>query len=77
MTKMTRREALFILVVESVETLVSLHSAGFERCFPCIIVTGFGVPDICSSRKFVRKISLNLKFPVLTLVDGDSYEKIG
>jgi hypothetical protein len=26
---MTRRETLFILVVESVATLVSLHSAGF------------------------------------------------
>jgi len=69
---MTKREALFILLVESVATLVSLHSAGFEQRFPCIIVTGSGVPDVCS-RKLVRKLSLDLKLPVLALVDGDVY----
>ncbi|RHN57266.1 putative DNA topoisomerase (ATP-hydrolyzing) [Medicago truncatula] len=72
MTKMTKREALFILLVESVATLVSLHSAGFEQRFPCIIVAGSGVPDVCS-RKLVRKLSLDLKLPVLALVDGDLY----
>jgi DNA topoisomerase VI subunit A len=58
---MTRREALFILVVESVVTLVSLHSAGFERCFSCIIVTGSGVPDICSSRNFFEEDKFRFK----------------
>jgi meiotic recombination protein SPO11 len=72
MTKITKREALFILLVERVATLVSLHSARFEQRFPCIIVTGSGVPDICT-RKLVRKLSLDLKLPVLALVDGDSY----
>lgn len=43
-TCLNSKETLFILVVESKAILVNLYSAGFQRRFRCIIITGSGVP---------------------------------
>ena len=40
--------------------------------FPCIIITGKGQPDI-ATRKFLRKLKMELKIPVLALVDSDPH----
>jgi meiotic recombination protein SPO11 len=63
---------LFILVVESNVTLSDLHSAKVQETYRCIIVSGSGVPDTLT-RKFLRRVSLTLKLPVLALTDGDTY----
>jgi meiotic recombination protein SPO11 len=63
---------LFILVVESNVTLSALHSAKVQETYRCIIVSGSEVPDT-STRKFLRRVSLTLKLPVLALTDGDTY----
>ncbi|KAK2450461.1 putative mitochondrial protein [Trifolium repens] len=71
-TDMESTTTLFILVVESNVTLSDLHSAKVQETYRCIIVSGSGVPDTLT-RKFLRRVSLTLKLPVLALTDGDTY----
>ncbi|GFY82864.1 Spo11/DNA topoisomerase VI, subunit A protein [Actinidia rufa] len=44
----------------------------FYNRFPCIIVTAKGQPDV-ATRLFLRKMKMELKLPVLALVDSDPY----
>jgi DNA topoisomerase VI subunit A len=58
--------------VESNAMLTILHSAKFHEKYKCIIISGSGMLDV-ASRKFVNKVSLHLKLPVLVLMDGDIF----
>ena len=44
----------------------------FYKKYPCIVITGKGQPDV-ATRLFLRKITDQLKIPVLALVDSDPY----
>lgn len=64
--------AMFILVVESSVMLIALHRCNFEKRYRCIIVNGSGEASV-STRKFIKRLSLDLKLPVLVVTDGDMY----
>ncbi|KAL6537659.1 DNA topoisomerase 6 subunit A [Orobanche hederae] len=63
-------DALFILVVEKHVTFDRLKEDRFYECFPCIIVTRKGQPNV-GMRQFLRKMKMELKLPVFALVDCD------
>lgn len=65
-------DALFILLVEKDAAYMRLAEDRFYNRFPCIIVTAKGQPDV-STRLFLRKMKMELKLPVLALVDSDPY----
>jgi meiotic recombination protein SPO11 len=65
-------DAKFILLVEKDAAFMRLSEDRFYRRFPCIIITGKGQPDI-ATRKFLRKLKMELKIPVLALVDSDPH----
>ncbi|BFG36053.1 hypothetical protein CerSpe_223270 [Prunus speciosa] len=65
-------DALFILLVEKDAAYIRLAEDRFYNRFPCIIVTAKGQPDV-ATRLFLRKMKLELKLPVLALVDSDPY----
>ncbi|WOG91237.1 hypothetical protein DCAR_0310485 [Daucus carota subsp. sativus] len=65
-------DALFILLVEKDAAYMRLAEDRFYNRFPCIIVTAKGQPDV-ATRLFLRKMKLELKLPVLALVDSDPY----
>lgn len=44
----------------------------FYNKYPCIVVTGKGQPDV-ATRLFLKRITDELKIPVLALVDSDPY----
>ncbi|XP_058726217.1 DNA topoisomerase 6 subunit A-like [Vicia villosa] len=71
-TKINNKGALFILLVESHVILTILHSVKFHKKYKRIIISGYVMLDV-DLRKFVKKISLHLKLPVLPLMDGDSF----
>lgn len=62
--------AKFILVVESSSMLIALHRCNFEKKYRCIIVNGSGSPSV-STRKFIKRLTLELNLPVLVITDGD------
>jgi DNA topoisomerase VI subunit A len=49
-TNITHTEALFILVVESISILANLHATKFDERFSCIIVSGSGIPCMCTKK---------------------------
>ncbi|WCJ34597.1 DNA topoisomerase 6 subunit A [Euphorbia peplus] len=65
-------DALFILLVEKDAAYMRLAEDRFYNRFPCIIVTAKGQPDV-ATRLFMRKMRMELKLPVLALVDSDPY----
>ncbi|KAL9227499.1 hypothetical protein vseg_003182 [Gypsophila vaccaria] len=65
-------DALFVLLVEKDAAFMRLAEDRFYNRFPCIIITAKGQPDV-ATRLFLRKIKLELKLPVLALVDSDPY----
>jgi meiotic recombination protein SPO11 len=67
-----RSEALFILLLEKECTLKELRQTHFYARFPCILITGPGQPDV-PTRLLLRKLSVDLKLPVVGLVDCDPH----
>ncbi|PPD92328.1 hypothetical protein GOBAR_DD10732 [Gossypium barbadense] len=65
-------DALFILLVEKDAAYIRLAEDRFYNRFPCIIVTAKGQPDV-ATRLFLKKMKMELKLPVLALVDSDPY----
>ncbi|XP_052203725.1 DNA topoisomerase 6 subunit A [Diospyros lotus] len=65
-------DAVFILLVEKDAAYMRLAEDRFYNRFPCIIVTAKGQPDV-ATRLFLRKMKMELKLPVLALVDSDPY----
>ncbi|GAY50338.1 hypothetical protein CUMW_125790 [Citrus unshiu] len=67
-----KSDAMFILLVEKDAAYIRLAEDRFYNRFPCIIVTAKGQPDV-ATRLFLRKMKMELKLPVLALVDSDPY----
>ncbi|GAB2226926.1 hypothetical protein Droror1_Dr00008724 [Drosera rotundifolia] len=67
-----RSDALFILLVEKDAAYVRLAEDRFYNRFPCVIITAKGQPDV-ATRLFLRKLKMELRIPVLALVDSDPY----
>lgn len=65
-------DALFVLLVEKDAAFMRLAEDRFYNRFPCIIVTAKGQPDV-ATRLFLRRLKIELKLPVLALVDSDPY----
>ncbi|XP_048464445.1 meiotic recombination protein SPO11 isoform X2 [Rhincodon typus] len=65
--------AKFVLVVEKDATFQRLLDDDFcTKLFPCIIITGKGVPDL-STRLMVRKLWDILHIPAFALMDADPH----
>ncbi|ERM95711.1 DNA topoisomerase 6 subunit A [Amborella trichopoda] len=65
-------DAHFILLVEKDAAFMRLAEDRFYNRFPCVIVTAKGQPDV-ATRLFLKKMKVELKLPVLALVDSDPY----
>jgi meiotic recombination protein SPO11 len=65
-------DALFILLVEKDAAFMRLAEDRFYNRFPCIILTAKGQPDV-ATRLFLRRLKVELKLPVLAMVDSDPY----
>ncbi|KAL6543924.1 DNA topoisomerase 6 subunit A [Orobanche gracilis] len=65
-------DALSILLVEKHSTYWQLAEDRFYDRFPCIILRSVGLPDV-STQQFLRKMKVELKLPVLALVDSDPF----
>ncbi|KAL6578695.1 DNA topoisomerase 6 subunit A [Orobanche minor] len=66
-----KSEALFILLVEKDASYMRLEEEKFYNRFPCIIVRA-RQPDV-ATLQFLRKTKVELKIPVLALVDSDPF----
>ncbi|XP_076840543.1 meiotic recombination protein SPO11 isoform X2 [Brachyhypopomus gauderio] len=65
--------AKFVLIIEKDATFQRLMDDEFcTQLYPCIIMTGKGVPDV-NSRLMVRKLWDTLHIPVFALVDADPH----
>ncbi|XP_044068472.1 meiotic recombination protein SPO11 isoform X1 [Siniperca chuatsi] len=65
--------AKFVMIVEKDATFQRLLDDDFcTKLFPCIIITGKGVPDV-NSRLMVRKLWDTLHIPIFALVDADPH----
>ncbi|XP_046897162.1 meiotic recombination protein SPO11 isoform X4 [Hypomesus transpacificus] len=65
--------AKFVLIVEKDATFQRLLDDDLcSKLFPCIMITGKGVPDV-NSRLMVRKIWDSLHIPIFALVDADPH----
>ncbi|XP_041061411.1 meiotic recombination protein SPO11 [Carcharodon carcharias] len=65
--------AKFVLVVEKDATFQRLLDDDFcTKLFPCIIITGKGVPDL-NTRLMVRKLWDMLHIPIFALMDADPH----
>jgi meiotic recombination protein SPO11 len=60
--------AKFIMLVEKYVVLSRLAEDEFYKKYECIIITGRGQPDVLT-RRFLRKLSVEYKLPVLALMD--------
>lgn len=67
-----RSDAEFVLLVEKDAAYNRLAEDRFYNQFPCILITGKGQPDV-ATRMFLRRITKELKLPVLAFVDADPY----
>lgn len=67
-----RSDAEFVLLVEKDAAYNRLAEDRFYHQFPCILLTGKGQPDV-ATRMFLRRITAELKLPVLAFVDADPY----
>ncbi|XP_063744752.1 meiotic recombination protein SPO11 isoform X2 [Eleginops maclovinus] len=65
--------AKFVMIVEKDATFQRLLDDNFcTKLFPCIMITGKGVPDV-DSRLMVRKLWDTLHIPTFVLVDADPH----
>ena len=62
-------DAEFVLVVEKDAVFQQLHRYGFWRKYKAILITSAGQPDR-ATRRFVRRLSEELKLPVYILTDS-------
>lgn len=67
-----RSDAEFIILVEKEAAYMRLAEDRFYNKYPCIVITGKGQPDV-ATRLFLRRITDELKIPILALVDSDPY----
>lgn len=65
-------DAEFILLVEKDAAYNRLAEDRFYNQYPCILLTGKGQPDV-ATRMFLKRITTELKLPVLAFVDADPY----
>jgi len=65
-------DAEYVLVVEKDAVFQQLHRYGFWKKYKAILVTSAGQPDR-ATRRFVRRLSDELKLPVYILTDSDPY----
>lgn len=65
-------DAEYVLVVEKDAVFQQLHRYGFWKKHKAILVTSAGQPDR-ATRRFVRRLSEELKLPVYVLTDSDPY----
>lgn len=65
-------DAEFVILVEKEAAYMRLAEDRFYNKYKCIIVTGKGQPDV-ATRLFLKRITDELKIPVLALVDSDPY----
>jgi len=65
-------DAEFVLVVEKDAVFQQLHRYGFWKKYRAILITSAGQPDR-ATRRFVRRLSEELKLPVYILTDADPY----
>lgn len=65
-------DAEFVLVVEKDAVFQQLHRAGFWKKYKAILITSAGQPDR-ATRRFLRRLSEELKLPVYILTDADPY----
>ncbi|PRQ46515.1 putative DNA topoisomerase (ATP-hydrolyzing) [Rosa chinensis] len=68
--KMKNRGAKFILVVENKSAFNTLMQDKFYNDYPCIIITGMGMPEV-ATRRFLKLLSDNFGLPVYGLFDCD------
>ncbi|XP_062010667.1 DNA topoisomerase 6 subunit A-like [Rosa rugosa] len=64
------RGAKFVLVVEDKSAFNTLMQDKFYVDYPCIIITGMGMPEV-GSRSFLNVLSEKFKIPVYGLFDCD------
>jgi len=64
--------AELVLVVEKDAVFQQLHRAGFWRKYKAILITSAGQPDR-ATRRFLRRLSEELKLPVYIITDADPY----
>uniref|UniRef100_T1J6U8 DNA topoisomerase (ATP-hydrolyzing) n=1 Tax=Strigamia maritima TaxID=126957 RepID=T1J6U8_STRMM len=64
--------ARFVLIVEKDAIFNKLLGTDLAARLKCILITGKGFPDL-NTRQLVAKIWIDLKLPILVLVDGDPY----
>lgn len=67
-----RSKAKFILAIETAGAFQRLLKYGYWDTAGCILVSMGGVPTR-ACRRFVRRLSDDLKIPVYAFVDGDPY----
>ena len=65
-------DAEFIILVEKEAAYMRLAEDRIYNKYPCVVITGKGQPDV-ATRLFLRKITDQLKIPILALVDSDPY----
>jgi DNA topoisomerase-6 subunit A len=65
-------DAEYVLVVEKDAVFQQLHRAGFWRKYKALLITSAGQPDR-ATRRFVRRLSEELKLPIYILTDSDPY----
>ncbi len=61
--------AEFVLVIEKDAVFQQLHRAGFWKKYKALLITSAGQPDR-ATRRFVRRLSEELKLPVYILTDS-------
>jgi len=65
-------DAEYVLVVEKDAVFQQLHRHGFWKKHKAILITSAGQPDR-ATRRFLRRLSDELKLPVYILTDSDPY----
>jgi len=65
-------DAEYVLVVEKDAVFQQLHRAGFWRKYKALLIASAGQPDR-ATRRFVRRLSEELKLPIYILTDSDPY----
>jgi DNA topoisomerase-6 subunit A len=65
-------KAKFVLVIETGGTFDRLNSGGFWRSSNCILIEMGGVPTR-ACRRFIRRLSDEMKIPVYAFTDCDPY----
>jgi len=65
-------DAEYVLIVEKDAVFQQLHRAGFWRKCKTLLITSAGQPDR-ATRRFVRRLSEELKLPIYILTDSDPY----